>query len=235
MKKTLLYRSAAVVLFAVFWLAVFSPAAPVLTAAAEENSCAVHFEKEAEDGALVLTAVLAKYNNEVSGAVLALSFDPSKVSISEDDITVLSDGTMFSSKVDHENGNVSVECAYFSGLSDNTPLASFRFTLNGGVTADSIDQSVIRPCEDNEFLSALSPNYAWSGGVYLTNGTESFSASKGVELEFDIPPAPDDEPVPDGTDKTGSCSRTGSTAAIIAGAVVVIAAGLFLFRKGRKK
>ena len=221
------YIKAVGMLAAVMLLAAAAVWSAAPASAAGKNLFGVRFEKEAGDDArsITLTAVLEKQApDEYANTMLAaLQYDRSQLSITEEDITVLSGGMCFRKLVDAEKGIASVECGYLERFPEpGAALVSFRFTLLDGVDAGSLNTDSIRLCADDGFLSDLSDNYAGCGGILLTDGFSSYSVQGGhIGVSFELPPAPGDH--------GGGCSSS-SDAAAIAAAVLTAGAVMTVFR-----
>lgn len=208
-----------------------------LTASASEDGSGgkpfvVRFERADDGQSVTMTAVFSECDpeSEVNTLFAALSYDTSMLSITQEDITVLSGGMSFRTAVNEEKGIASVESAYINApLQKGDSLVSFRFTLLEGTDASALNDSHICPCTDNVYLDELSPTFSGSGGVILGDGANTYSVSGGsVGLSFDLPPAPQPEQEPQPAGHTGggcSSSKSGETAAVIvfAAAAVLLA------------
>lgn len=192
--------------------------------AAEKKMFTVRFEKEAAPDSITLTAVLKDQDPEAYANVFlaALEYDSSALSITEEDIKVLSGGMSFRTAVDAEKGIASVECGYIEQFPEpGDALVSFRFTVLEGTDVSKLNTDSIKLCGDNDYLASLSDNYSGTGGFMLSNGFDSYSAKDGqAEVTFDLPQAPV---------QNGGCSSS-RDAAVIGAAVFLAAAALTVVR-----
>lgn len=206
------------------------PAAASASTSGSESIFSIRFEKSTDADSITLTAVLTGGDPDKGADALfaALRYDTSLLSITEEDISVLSGGMGFRTAVDPEKGIASVESAYFDQAPQaGTELVSFRFTLKSGTDSGKLTTGDISLCNDNDYLAELSINYSGSGGFLLSDGINMYTEQSGkTVVTFDLPSPPE----PEADSHHGGCSSSRDAAAACL-CVTAFAAVLVAFRR----